>query len=84
VTLIVSDLKGLWWFRAPPAEISAGAFTRHPIKLLGSSRDTAGEKQGVGCFPSLIVGLKDNFCLHDEGGGREERNEVRHGGLVDL
>ncbi|GAQ80674.1 Glycosyltransferase family 61 protein [Klebsormidium nitens] len=76
VTLIISDLKGPWWFRAPPAESFAGTFTRHPIKLMGSSRDTAGKMQGVGCFPSLIVGLKDNFCLYDELGGRDERSEM--------
>lgn len=77
VTLIVSDLKGPWWFRGPPRESFVGPFTRHPIRLMGRARDADGNRQGVECFSQLIVGLKHNLCLYNEWGGKETRNEVR-------
>jgi hypothetical protein len=86
VTLIVADLKADWWFRGPPRDSFAGAFTNYPIRLMGSETDAEGNTQGVECFTKLIVGLKDNVCLYDEWGGKEERDEVRsdwlYGSLV--
>lgn len=73
VVMLVSDLKGEWWWHDAPRRSFVGALTRHPIKIIGRKFDTDNYVQGVECFDQLTVGLFQHTCMYDEFGGAESR-----------
>ncbi|GAQ86368.1 Glycosyltransferase family 61 protein [Klebsormidium nitens] len=74
VVMLMSDLKGEWWWRDnPPKRSFVGAMTEHAIRLIGLENDTYSRAQGVECFSNLTLGLYHSLCMYDENGGFQSR-----------
>lgn len=74
VIMLMSDLKGEWWWRDnPPKRSFVGAMTEHAIRLIGLENDTYSRPQGVECFTNLTLGLYHSLCMYDENGGFQSR-----------